>query len=170
MSTGRVQLVALPPAHLRALLVDEGTFESVSGIKVAPGIRDFFFMAPEAYRARIATATEPDPWNLGFAVVETATNTWIACAGYKGPPDAAGAVEIAYGVAPSQEGQGFATEIAAALVAFAFRDSTVSLARAHTLPERNASGRVLEKTGFQFMGPVTDPEDGLVWRWEKARG
>ena len=37
---------------------------------------------------------------------------------------------------------------------------------AHTLPEKNASGRVLTKAGMQFMGEVQDPEDGLVWRWQ----
>jgi ribosomal-protein-alanine N-acetyltransferase len=78
-------------------------------------------------------------------------------------------VEIAYGVAPGYEGRGYATEVAEALVNHAFLQPQVRLTRAHTLPERNASGRVLEKCGFQFVGPVTDPEDGLVWRWEKPK-
>ncbi len=30
-----------------------------------------------------------------------------------------------------------------------------------------ASGRVLIKCGFRRIGEVIDPEDGLVWRWEK---
>jgi RimJ/RimL family protein N-acetyltransferase len=42
-----------------------------------------------------------------------------------------------------------------------------SLIRAHTLPEMNASCRVLEKAGFKRLGEVIDPEDGLVWRWER---
>jgi RimJ/RimL family protein N-acetyltransferase len=40
------------------------------------------------------------------------------------------------------------------------------IVRAHTLPERNASTRILEKCGFTFRGEILDPEDGLVWRWE----
>jgi hypothetical protein len=27
---------------------------------------------------------------------------------------------------------------------------------------------VLQKNGFELVGPVTDPEDGLVWRWERS--
>ena len=40
--------------------------------------------------------------------------------------------------------------------------------RAHTLPTPNASTRVLAKCCFQYIGEVIDPEDGLVWRWERA--
>jgi len=43
----------------------------------------------------------------------------------------------------------------------------VRLIRAHTLPEPNASTRVLQKCGFEQVGEVTDAEDGLVWRWER---
>ena len=39
---------------------------------------------------------------------------------------------------------------------------------AHTLPERNASCRVLEKAGFVNVGTVVDAEDGPVWRWERS--
>jgi hypothetical protein len=42
--------------------------------------------------------------------------------------------------------------------------------RAHTLPERNASVRILEKLGFAHLGQIVDPEDGPVWRWERAPG
>ena len=45
----------------------------------------------------------------------------------------------------------------------------VRVVRAHTLPQANASTRVLGKCGFTFTGPVEDPEDGLVWRWERPR-
>jgi len=33
----------------------------------------------------------------------------------------------------------------------------------------NASQRVLAKCGFQYVGEITDPEDGLVWRFERRR-
>jgi RimJ/RimL family protein N-acetyltransferase len=39
--------------------------------------------------------------------------------------------------------------------------------RAHTLPERNASTRILEKLGFERIGQAVDPEVGQVWRWER---
>jgi RimJ/RimL family protein N-acetyltransferase len=138
-------------------------------MEIAEGIRDFFFMAPKAYRANLEQATAADVWAYGFAAVLLEPSLWIGSAGYKGAPDSAGMVEIAYGIAPGYEGRGYATEVAEALVSHAFAQPQVRLARAHTLPERNASCRVLEKCGFQFVGAVTDPEVGLVWRWEKPK-
>jgi RimJ/RimL family protein N-acetyltransferase len=93
-------------------------------------------------------------------------DTVVGSAGFKGPP-AEGIVEIAYGLSPEYQGKGYATEAAAALTAYAFDSGKVRVVRAHTLPESNASGRVLTKCGFRRIGEVIDPEDGLVWRWEK---
>ena len=89
--------------------------------------------------------------------------------GFKGPPTPDGVVEIAYGVEPESEGNGYATEAAQALVGYAFQNKDVLLVRAHTLPEANASTRVLTKCGFRRVGEVVDPDDGPVWRWEKQR-
>jgi RimJ/RimL family protein N-acetyltransferase len=41
--------------------------------------------------------------------------------------------------------------------------------RAHSKPDNGPSARVLEKCGFERIGEVMDPEDGLVCRWERAR-
>ncbi|MGH7548257.1 MAG: GNAT family N-acetyltransferase [Gemmatimonadales bacterium] len=92
----------------------------------------------------------------------------IGSAGFKGPPDSSGTVEIAYGIVPSSEGHGYATEAAAALVDFAFATGQVRLVRAHTLPAPNPSTRVLVKCGFRCTGTVVDPDDGPVWRWERG--
>jgi RimJ/RimL family protein N-acetyltransferase len=78
-------------------------------------------------------------------------------------------VEIAYGIVSDHQGKGYATEAAHALVDFAFRSGLVRLVLAHTLPESNASARVLIKCGFSHIGEVIDPEDGLIWRWEKTK-
>ena len=120
--------------------------------------------------ARVETVTEPDPWWLGFAIVHRATGEKIGTCGFKGPPSDDGMVEIAYGVNPHQQGNGYATEAAQALVAFARSDKRVRSICAHSLASNVASCRVLEKCGFRFVGEVTDPEDGLVWRWELPRG
>lgn len=110
-----------------------------------------------------------DPWIHGFALVHVATESVVGQCGFKGPPGPDGAVEIAYGVAPEHQSHGYATEAAAALVDYAFDHEEVRLVCAHTLPEPNASTRVLTKCGFQRVGEVIDPDDGLVWRWERNR-
>ena len=109
----------------------------------------------------------PSAWTHGFAMVDRATNAAVGSAGFKGPP-ADGMVEIAYGVDPEYQGRGYAKEAAAALVDFAFSNGDVRVVRAHTLPEKNASTSVLTACGFEFLGQVMDPDDGLVWRWELA--
>ena len=119
--------------------------------------------------ARLDAGTA-DLWTLGFAIVHRATGVVMGTCGFKGPPGTNGIVEIAYGVAPDHQGKGYATEAAEALVAYAFGMDQVRVVRAHTLPEANASTRVLVKSGFQPVGEVIDPEDGLVWRWERQRG
>jgi RimJ/RimL family protein N-acetyltransferase len=110
--------------------------------------------------------TAPDPWVLGFTITLSSTGTVIGSCGFKGPPDPDGTVEIAYGIAPEHQGNGFATEAVDALVRFALEDPRVTVIRAHTFEAQNPSTRVLEKCGFQPRGAVIDPEGGSVWRWE----
>jgi [ribosomal protein S5]-alanine N-acetyltransferase len=116
--------------------------------------------------ARVKDSTSPDPWLHGFAVVQLASGAVVGFCAYKGPPDPEAAVEIAYGVQPAYQGRGYATEVARALTTFALGTGQVALVRAHTMPQENASTRVLAKCGFERVGEVVDPEDGLVWRWE----
>jgi RimJ/RimL family protein N-acetyltransferase len=118
---------------------------------------------------RLYASISTDPWTHGFSMVHRETGIAIGTCGFKGPPGADGVVEIAYGVHPEHQGRGYATEAAEALVSYAFRDSRVRVVRAHTLPTPNASTRVLTKCGFRYLGEVNDPEDGLVWRWERDR-
>ena len=107
---------------------------------------------------------------LGFSLVHRETGKEVGRCGFKGPPTADGTVEIAYGIDVDHQGRGYATEAAEALVCAAFESGRVHLVRAHTLPEENASTRVLRKCGFSFVGEVIDPEDGKVWRWERNKG
>ena len=96
----------------------------------------------------------------------TGTGAGVGSCGFKGPPDANGTVEIAYGIAPAHQNKGYATEAAAALVRFALASGEVRVVRAHTRERAGASARVLAKCHFEPLGQVVDPEDGLVWRWE----
>ena len=119
--------------------------------------------------ARLRVSTSADPWTHGFSLVHRDTDTVVGTVGFKGPPAADGVVEIAYGVDSDHQGKGYATEAAEALVNYAFGSARVRVVRAHTLPRPNASTRVLTKCGFRHIGEVIDPEDGLLWRWEKRQ-
>ena len=158
------------PAHLRALIESVERYRDVSGLAAAPGLRDFFVSGDvsSTYADRLQRTVDHDPWLHGFAIVDVEKSLAVGTAGFKGPPDEAGEVEIAYAIAPDHQGRGYASGAAVELVRIASSANDVRRIRAHTLPERNASTRVLAKAGFDFVREVVDPEDGPVWRWERA--
>ena len=129
--------------------------------------------APEGvspkWMAKLRVAQGPDPWEFGYTVLHVESGRAIGGVSFKGAPGPDGLVEIAYGIDEAFQGHGYATEAAAALVDFAFADPRVRLVCAHTMRDAVASPRVLEKCGFTHVGEVVDPEDGLVWRFEKRR-
>lgn len=139
--------------------------------------RAFIDAMPAEYRkevspewlARLDASAHIDPWVHGFAIRHRASGAVIGTAGFTGPPDKHGEVEIAYGVDTEHQGKGYATEAAEALVLFAYGHESVRLVRAHTLPETNASTHVLTKCGFHKAGEIVDPNDGVVWRWLRPR-
>ena len=127
---------------------------------------------PAADRAQVSPAwleqlqsTPPSPWTHGFAIQEPLSGETVGNCAFKGPPNEAGLVEIAYAIDPEWQGRGYAKEAAAALVELAYQLGA-SVVIAHTLPETNASTSVLKSCGFEHRGEVVDPEDGLVWRWQ----
>ena len=122
-----------------------------------------------AWLARLDGSGPIDPWIHGFLIEHRETGSEIGRCGFKGPPDSEGAVEIAYGINVEHQSKGYATEAAGALATYAFDHDEVRTVRAHTLPQANASTRVLTKCSFRNVGEVIDPDDGLVWRWERCR-
>ena len=165
--TARLRLIPVAPGHLLALVEAPERFASDFGYPAAEWLREFFTsgeVTPE-WLEMLRNSSEADPWRFGFALVDGSEEV-VGSAGFKGAPDGDGVAEVAYGVVPREQGRGYATEAAAALVAFAREDARVALIRAHTLPTPNASTRVLEKNGFRYVGEVVDPDDGPVWRWE----
>lgn len=168
--TSRIALVPSSPELLLALIDGVDRFaELAGGVELAPGLREFY-ASPDVspgWVESLRQANGADPWRDGFFVVDRSTSVAVGTAGFKGPPASDGAVEIAYGVAPTYQGRGYATEAANALIDYARDNGQARVIRAHTLPERNASTRVLQKCGFNHVGTVIDPEDGTVWRWER---
>ena len=88
----------------------------------------------------------------------------VGLCSYKKEPSDLGEVEIAYYTFPHREGRGIATAMVRELTFCA--SPHVAFVIAHTLPVENASCKVLRRCGYALVGEVTDPEDGLVWRWQ----
>ena len=134
---------------------------------LAPGFGGDEGPAREILAQTVALLTRdprPDPW--GSYLVEL-DGTPIGIAAFKSAPNQEGEVELAYMTFPAFEGRGHATATIAALVAIAEAGGVRPIA--HTLPEENPSNKALRRNGFTYACEVEDPEDGLVWRWEKAR-
>jgi ribosomal-protein-alanine N-acetyltransferase len=165
--TSRMQLVRSSPAHLQALMAGDEQFERQFGQRVIGGFFDFP-KALEFSLRQMAEGGDQADWWAPFLILHTADRAVIGMGGYKGPPDAAGVVEIGYGIAPDYRGRGLATEAAQALTAEAWRMPDITVVRAHTLPVLNASARVLEKSGFHRAGEGEDEDEGVVWRWEHS--
>ncbi len=102
-------------------------------------------------------------WIGYFATVNG--NDIIGCGGYKGKPRE-GKIEIAYGTFKDFEGQGIGTEICRQLVLLSLQTDPSIRITARTLMENNASTMILKCNGFEFIGIVSDEEDGNVWEWE----
>ena len=143
----RISLLSQTPEHFRALLEGSDIYEQRFGVRVAEGVRDFL-VGPEVsaeFLERLNGPASADPWKDGFAVVEIEDKTVIGFCSFTGPPSADEMVEIAYGIAPGYQNRGYATEAARELIAFAAASGRVRTIRAHTLPQHNASTRVLKK-------------------------
>lgn len=154
LRTPRLLLVPADPEELRV------KYDGPSG--APPGVSP-------SWIEKLRAARGPDPWEFGYTVLLADSRNAIGGVSFKGAPGPDGVVEIAYGIDEAFQRRGYATESAAALVRFAFADPRVRLVCAHTLPGAAASGRVLEKCGFTRVSDGIDPEDGVVWRFEKAR-
>ncbi|MBC8290198.1 MAG: GNAT family N-acetyltransferase [Planctomycetes bacterium] len=158
-----VRLLRMTEGLLKAMQFEE-TFERETGAQSTSEqlavLRQQVRMSLE-FHERIQAVC---PWT-GYLVISTQTSTLVGLCGFKGNPSE-GTVEIAYGTISEFEGRGFATATATAMVEIARNSGEVSTVIAHTLPEKNASGRLLEKNGFTMTGAAEDPEDGPVWRWE----
>lgn len=163
-----IQLVRLDPAIEQAVHEDPGFFEAM--------IEEDWPKLAGVVQKHVGRTLITEPVSVdelawgGYFVVEPATREVLGTCAFKGEPDEAGAVEIAYLTFPEHEGLGYATAMASRLTALAAESPVVRQVIAHTLPAKNASTRVLEKAGLAFAGEVVDPEDGAVWRWERAVG
>jgi [ribosomal protein S5]-alanine N-acetyltransferase len=150
---------------LDAALAGDDALARALGVEVVPGWISF----TEALQpTRDAVAADPTraEWGSRFFVAGDPPEL-VGWGGFKGPPQG-GVVELGYEIAESRRGRGLATAATQAMLDEAFADHRVSAVIAHTLAERNASNRVLEKAGFRFDGEAE--EDGeTVWRWRLAR-
>lgn len=167
LETPNLRLEYASPDRLRAFLDGSPAYQGAFAATVAEGLREFWKEVPQTWIDKALQAT-PEEWKLGFHVIHKADRALIGMCALKGPPDKDGVAEIAYGIAPGYQGRGYATEAARAVTEHFFAIGLLQRIRAHTLAQENPSTSVLKKLGYTKIGEVIEPDDGLVWRWERG--
>jgi RimJ/RimL family protein N-acetyltransferase len=110
---------------------------------------------PEGWRPDVTDILPAQPPPYGpYAVVRG--RELVGSGGFIGPPDASGTVEIGYETAPDHRRLGYASEVAAALVAWALEQPGVTRVIASPAADNVASIRVLEHAGLRRVGSRGD--------------
>ena len=151
LHTTRLELVLLEPDVARGLTAGV----NVNGHVWATG----YPMASSLLRAELTAAAAAHGRPLGdfgtYQVVRRSDGAVIGDAGFLGPPDATGAVNVGCGITEGARRQGYATEALAALLDWAREQSGLTCVLADTTRANLGGQRLLERAGMHKIG-----EDG----------
>jgi [ribosomal protein S5]-alanine N-acetyltransferase len=96
-----------------------------------------------------------------WIAIHTLDQAVIGDIGFMGVPDQEGVVEVGYSIVPEYRNQGYATEMARGLIAWAFQEKGIRVVTAACLDDNFGSIKVLEKVGMHRLEP-----DGNMLKWE----
>ena len=150
-----VRFVRLP---LDALLAgDLAAASRLAGVALTPYLleHDWLWQIRADQIRREPAAAD---WIARAAVVDGVV---VGHAGFHGPPDSDGTVEVAYSVDPAYRRRGYATAMLSAAIAWAAADPAVRTVRASISPDNAASLATLRPFGFTHVGEQWDEEDGV---------
>jgi RimJ/RimL family protein N-acetyltransferase len=160
--TTAVRLVEIPAGAMRALV--EGDLELASSLT---GISLSTYLASDEciwlWRVRLDQG-QRDPASTHWvarATVAEPDGPVVGHAGFHGPPDETGMVEVGYSVDPAFRRRGYARAMVRALLAWAGSEDGVTRVRASISPDNEASLATIRGFGFERTGEQWDDEDGL---------
>jgi RimJ/RimL family protein N-acetyltransferase len=152
LKTARLRLEPVTAEMARAILAGDMSVLAAAGLTAAEG-----------------WPHEDTADGLGMVAKTGESLSWLVVAdsavigdcglhgGLHGPVDDAGRVEIGYGLAAPSRGQGYGSEVVAAITGWLLAQPGIRQVRACTLTDNMPSRRVLEKAGFAYTG-VEDGE------------
>ena len=161
VSSPATRIEAVTLEHIEALLAGDDVFTEQFGMPVAPGYLDF----PEALtRTGGAVHGMPSEWYSHLIIRHRHEHArrlrWVQGAAVRRRGrDRLQASRRATNVAATRRRRGAAAHRASAAAG-------VTRVSAFTLPEANASTRVLTRCGLTMTEVVEDAQEGYVWRWE----
>ena len=146
------------------------TNRDLDGASTAVGIQvDPFFVTDDAVRrwGNRLQQTQQDARTLDWiAQIVTSDHRVIGHAGFHGPPDQTGMVEVAYSVVPTYRGQGYAKSMLRDLLQRAIAEPDVHVVRATIRPDNIASLATIRPFKFVRQGEQWDEIDGLEYVFE----
>lgn len=165
---GRVSIIAATIATLNA---EEADGDAVAALlHVAPPLvwpPEYNDAGTREWMRNMIRANPHEPGYGSWYVV--GDGRLVGIAGYKGPPDASGEVEIGYSIIEPEQRRGYGGGAIRLLVARALRDPRVSAVTAETIPPLIASQTVLERCGFTLIGRTPNDEVGEILRYAHHR-
>jgi RimJ/RimL family protein N-acetyltransferase len=166
-----VEIVQLDAPALRALRDgDQEVAERTSPVPLSP-----YLAGPECRRVWEIRAHQvvDDPasaaWVTGI-VWDPDRRLAVGRAGFHGPPDDDGMVEVGYSIDPQYRRQGYARAALRALLARAEADPAVRTFRATIAPDNAPSRDLVLAHGLVEVGEQWDDDDGLEIVYEAAVG
>lgn len=94
----------------------------------------------------------------------------VGAAGFHGPPDNSGMVEIGYRIDPARRRRGYARAALETLLIRAAREPDVHRVRVSIRPDNLPSSNLALQYGFRHVGKQWDDEDGLEIVYELPAG
>ncbi|MFD1827330.1 MULTISPECIES: GNAT family N-acetyltransferase [Mumia] len=168
MPLPRACIVHLAPETISALA--DGDLDAANATSPVPLTEPFVSETFRAVWRMRARQVVDDPasaeWVTGVIWDEDA-EVAVGRAGFHGPPDTDGMVEIGYEVDPSYRRRGFARAALTALIARADADPTVAVVRVTIAPDNTPSRDLALPFGFVHVGEQWDKEDGLELVYER---
>jgi RimJ/RimL family protein N-acetyltransferase len=164
-----VRIVQLPAAALHALAQGDLAAANV----VSPVPLSAHFTGPEWTRTwkMRSEQVERDPesaaWITGV-IWDEQQQMAVGRAGYHGPPDPSGMVEIGYAVDPAYRRRGYARAALEYLLRRAACEPRVHTVRVTISPGNTASFELASQYGFAKVGEQWDEDDGLEIIYEVA--
>ncbi len=161
----KIELALLSASVLEAL--NAGSIDRASA-EFGRTLPPTFLDHSELWGYRIAQVRE-DPSVLRWlvrAVIDADTRAIVGHAGFHGPPDDNGMVEIGYTIEPGFRRRGYARATVAALIDYATNDPAVTRVRASISPDNAASMATIRPFDFVKVGEQMDEIDGLELIYE----
>jgi RimJ/RimL family protein N-acetyltransferase len=117
-------------------------------------------------RTQLEERPDTERW-LVRAIVDRSTGDIVGHAGFHGPPDESGMVEIGYTIAEPFRRRGYGRATVGALIEIAEADPAVQTVRASISPDNTASLATIRPFDFALVGEQMDDIDGLELIFER---